>query len=403
MTVTRLPLLNDRHTHVSFYAALGAAADLSACVTRAQALAALKRGRRSGGLLLARGWKNNHYDLPRAELDRLGAVVVCNVSLHSFAFSSGAVRLLAPRLPGLAAGIEDQEWVERHLNAVFGLFAAAAGPRAITAYMAALARQGVWAAADMLVADDAAARTLAGRFAGRCELWSEPELFSGLGRGARAAVTGLKIFTDGALGARTAALKRPYRGGGRGLLLHTDAGLRRVIGAAARLKGRLAVHAIGDAAIDQALAALEDLALPASALRARLENAQLITAGQARRAKRLGVQLCMQPNFSSDSVCYADRLPARYLRANNPFRMLIDEAGFAPGEDLVFGSDGMPHGAAAALEGALFPPYPGQRLTLAEFRAGYCLPGFGPGRLDVRVDEKGRKVGVKVRLAGAAV
>ena len=108
----------------------------------------------------------------------------------------------------------------------------------------------------------------------------------------------------------------------------------------------------------------------------------------------------MQPNFSSDSACYADRLPVKYLRGNNPFRMLIDQAGFVPGEDLVFGSDGMPHGAAAALESALFPPFAGQRLKLEEFTAGYCLPDLKAGWLDVEIDEVKKKV--TVRLGGKA-
>jgi hypothetical protein len=111
----------------------------------------------------------------------------------------------------------------------------------------------------------------------------------------------------------------------------------------------------------------------------------------------------MQPNFSGDSVSYADRLGARYARQNNPFRMLIDEAGFVPGKDLFFGSDGMPHGAAAALEGALFPPMAGQRLTLEEFAAGYCLPDLEAGWLELSIDPGRKKVGVKVRLKDRAV
>ena len=60
----------------------------------------------------------------------------------------------------------------------------------------------------------------------------------------------------------------------------------------------------------------------------RLEHVQFITLPQARRAKDLGVILSMQPNFNSDSEDYADRLGPRDLEANNPFRMLIDQAGF---------------------------------------------------------------------------
>lgn len=391
-----LPLLRDSHTHISFYAALGGAVDLSGCSTARQALALLRR--RRAPLVTARGWRNGLYDLPRAELDRLGPAAVCKLSLHGFYFNAPARELLARRYPDIAARIDDQDWVERNLNRVFEVFTAASGAAAIPAYMAALARLGVWAADDMLAADDASVRALCG-YGNRISLWSEPGCYARLGAAARKAVGGLKIFTDGALGARTAALARGYRGGGRGLLLHSDAGLARLVKSAARLKGRLAVHAIGDAALEQVVRVLVRLRVPWRELAVRVEHAQLITPEQARRAKKLGLTLCMQPNFSTDSSDYADRLDARYLRANNPFRMLIDRAGFVPGGDLVFGSDGMPHGARAALEAALFPPVPGQRLSIEEFRAGYCLPDESSGRLEITADEKRRRVAVRVRLA----
>jgi hypothetical protein len=100
----------------------------------------------------------------------------------------------------------------------------------------------------------------------------------------------------------------------------------------------------------------------------------------------------MQPNFNSDSRDYADRLDATWLAANNPFRMLIDQAGFSPGQDLVFGSDGMPHGVEYAWQWSLFPRYPSQRLTTDELVAGYGVhPDGSPGSL-VEVDEDHRRV-----------
>ena len=400
MMKIRLPLLRDSHTHVSFYAALGAAADLSACRTAAAALALLKK--QPGPLALARGWNSAYYDLGGAAFDRLGPAVVCNVSLHSFRFNAAARAALKKKFPDIVARIDDQAWVENNLNRVFGLFTSAGGAEAIPAYMERLAALGVWAADDMLVPDDAAALLLVRRYAGRARLWTEPEVYAKMGPAARAAIGGLKFFTDGALGARTAALLRPYRGGGRGLLLHSDEELGKLFRLAARLTGRAAVHAIGDAALEQVLRALERLAVPRRDMAVRVEHAQLITPEQARRAKRLGLALCMQPNFSEDSACYADRLPPPLLRRNNPFRMLIDKAGFVPGEDLVFGSDGMPHGAAPALRAALFPPCPGQRLTPEEFRAGYCLPDLAAGWLDLTVDEARRKLSVRIGGPAAA-
>ncbi len=396
MEKIRIPLLNDRHTHVSFYAALGAAVDLSGCSTLGGALEALAAG--PGPLIAARGWKDNLYDLPRADLDRLPPAAVCNISLHSFRLNSGARDLLRRGHPEIVANIDDQDWVERHLPDLFELFTLAGGAAGIPAFMDGLARQGVWAAADMLVSSDEAALALMDKYPGRAGLWASRAGLEKLGPAARSALLGIKLFADGALGARSAALKTPYLDAGTGVLLHTAEGLRTMLEEAAALAGGAAVHAIGDAALDLALDALEGARASAGPFRARIEHAQLITRAQALRARRLGVTLCMQPNFSGDSVCYADRLPAAYLPLNNPFRMLIDEAGFVPGADLVFGSDGMPHGAEEALRSALFPPYPGQRLTLGEFTAGYCLPDLSAGHIDAEIDAAAREVRVSVSL-----
>ncbi len=393
-----LPLLHDRHTHVSFYAALAGAADLSGCGALGAALEKLEE--QKGPLRLGRGWRNNLYELPPAALDRLGPALVCNVSLHSFRMSAPARELLARDFPDIVAGIDDQNWVERHLPRVFSLFTVA-GAYGIPAFMERLSGLGVWVVEDMLVSPEEAALPLARDYAGRVKLWAAPEVYRRLGPEAKKAVGGIKLFTDGALGARTAALNGRYSGGGKGMLLHSDAELTALLKEAAGLRGRAAVHAIGDAALEQLLSALERLRVPRGELAVRVEHAQLITRAQALRAKRLGLALCMQPNFSFDSADYADRLPPEYRRANNPFRMLLDEAGFVPGADLVFGSDGMPHGAGPALEAALFPPYPGQRLTLEEFRAGYCLPDLSAGRLEVEIDEEKRTAAVEVRLANA--
>jgi hypothetical protein len=97
---------------------------------------------------------------------------------------------------------------------------------------------------------------------------------------------------------------------------------------------------------------------------------------------------------------YADRLPDGYPSRNNPFRMLIDRVGFVPGDDLIFGSDGMPHGAREALRQSLFPEggHADQVLTLDEFVAGYCLPTEDRGHLDVAIED-GR---VSVRVSPTA-
>ena len=96
----------------------------------------------------------------------------------------------------------------------------------------------------------------------------------------------------------------------------------------------------------------------------------------------------MQPNFNSDSSDYSDRMDEGYCEMNNPFRMLIDEAGFRTGEDLILGSDGMPHGVNAAISQSFFPTKPSQRLTEDEFVAGYCLADESQGVIEIELDDK---------------
>jgi predicted amidohydrolase YtcJ len=231
---------------------------------------------------------------------------------------------------------------------------------------------------------------------GRTRFWAAPDLYERLAPSIQERIHGIKLFTDGALGAWTAALHRPYPATNDcGMLLYeTDeltALLARYLGAGKPM----ALHAIGDRAIDQVVAVLEIIERPAGT-EVRIEHAQLISKPTAQRAKALGIVLCMQPNFSEDSVYYADRLPEGYPERNNPFRLLIDEAGYVPGVDLVLGSDGMPHGIREALRQSLFPPYPGQTLTREEFIAGYCVRDEQAGHIEARIDSVSRQVTCRV-------
>lgn len=124
-----------------------------------------------------------------------------------------------------------------------------------------------------------------------------------------------------------------------------------------KLNKPVAVHAVGDLATEQLIKILSDIQKTEGGIpQIRIEHVQFISKESAKNAKSLGIVLSMQPNFNHESIQYADRLSAKYCKHNNPFRMLIDEVGYVPGEDLIFGSDGMPHGVQSALEQSLFPP-----------------------------------------------
>lgn len=105
----------------------------------------------------------------------------------------------------------------------------------------------------------------------------------------------------------------------------------------------------------------------------RTEHRAFHTVEQAARSTSAGIKVSVQPNFSIESVDFRDRISEESCARNQPFRVLIDEVGFGPGDDLVFGSDGAPHGARFAIQMSLFPPHSSQRVTLDEFVAGYFL------------------------------
>jgi predicted amidohydrolase YtcJ len=385
----------DRHSHVSLYAALEGCPDLSACGDPSGALA-LMRGLPADRLSLVRGWHSGRLPLSAADLADLPPVLLVNLSLHGLRLSPAAARLLRDTDPELVERHTDPAWCERNLDRLLVLYGRTAGltPAKLEAWIQGLEAVGIGAVEDLLLTGTEAWRTMrASRWADRMPWWTVPAIFETLPAEAQAECAGLKVFTDGALGARTAALDEPFLGGEPGLLLHAGEALRCALADLHAYGKPLAVHAIGDRAIGQALDVLEDL--DRQGLRfplVRLEHVQFITEPQARRARELGLVLSMQPNFTSDSADYADRLDRARLARNNPFRMLIDRVGFRPGRDLIFGSDGMPHGLAWAARWSLFPPFEGQRLGLEELLAGY---GAAPGSLAPRelvVDEAAQSV-----------
>ena len=111
----------------------------------------------------------------------------------------------------------------------------------------------------------------------------------------------LKIFSDGSLLGRTAAMKAPFADdpGNSGYLQREPDELRELIGRAHRAGWQIATHAIGDAAVATALdcyeAALRDLPRPDH--RHRIEHCGIITDDDVERMARLGVIPVPQGRF----------------------------------------------------------------------------------------------------------
>ena len=139
----------------------------------------------------------------------------------------------------------------------------------------------------------------------------------------------VKIFMDGSLGARTAALHESYSDNTstRGMLLYSEEKLKELIMKIHRAGLQLAVHAIGDRAIDVVLAALEKALkkIPREDHRHRIEHASVLSEKLIRRMKRLGVIASVQPHFVVSDFWIMDRLGSKRARWVYPFKALIQE------------------------------------------------------------------------------
>jgi predicted amidohydrolase YtcJ len=190
---------------------------------------------------------------------------------------------------------------------------------------------------------------------------------------------GIKIFSDGSLGARTAALHQRYHDADTtGELLVTREVLRHEFAACAGKGIGCAVHAIGDRALSTVLDAIDDTS--AEPARVRIEHAEVIGENDVERCARLQVPLVMQPNFvrnwGGEGGMYAARLgPARWAR-QNPFATLLRAGGW-----FVFSSDAMPSGPLYGIKGATHHPVESERIGAAEAirrYTGSILPGPAP-------------------------
>lgn len=369
-------MYHDHHSHFTLYAALSNSINLSAEKDKASALK-LIGGLPDDRISIVTGWNTGNYKFSDTELDAMPPVIICNLSLHGFAVSTSALPEFRKNWPEISENSGDPLWCERNMPKLL-LFLIKTGKldhKKAVSFMYKLESLGISSTEDMLLPDAESFRIIGEcGLSNRISFWADASTFAALPKDIRSRIKGIKIFADGAVGTGTAALKKPYITGGNGLLLQTDDEMAQLIGNSADLSNSVAIHAIGDAATGQVIDAVSILRKkPGFTPKIRIEHAQFITPAQAVKAKKAGIVLSMQPNFSFDSEIYSDRLPRIYIENNNPFRMLIDKAGFVPGKDLIFGSDGMPHGREFAEKSALTPPMPGQILTMEELEDGYSI------------------------------
>ncbi len=197
-------------------------------------------------------------------------------------------------------------------------------------------------------------------------------------------IRAVKLYADGALGSRGAALLGPYSDDAenRGLSFVTAEELFASVDKANRMGFQVGIHAIGDRgnrlALD-AFARAQDN--KPSALRNRIEHAQIIALEDIPRFAELGVIASMQPTHATSDMNMAeDRVGPERIRGGYAWRKLLDSgAVIASGSDFPVELTNPFHGLYAAVtrqDRNGLPAggwYPGEALNRAEALHSFTL------------------------------
>jgi predicted amidohydrolase YtcJ len=207
----------------------------------------------------------------------------------------------------------------------------------------------------------------------------------------------LKLFSDGTLASRTAALLEPVEGGtDRGMFTTPPERMAELATRAAAAGIATKIHAIGDAAVRTALDVLGPTAGSVK-LMPRVEHVQLCSAADRARFAALGVAASVQPVHLRDDVATARLYWGDRAEANGyTWRSLLDA-----GAVVAFGTD-------APVEP--IDPWPG--IAMAVLRRdpswGADAAPFGPGETltleqALRAATVGPHIAAKDKLGGRLV
>lgn len=109
----------------------------------------------------------------------------------------------------------------------------------------------------------------------------------------------VKLFSDGAIGTRTAAITGKYQDAEDGLLIWSQAELNERVAQIHEAGRQVLVHAIGDRAAENVICALESAQAshPRNDCRHRIDHSMVLSPELIARFKRAGVAAGMQPEF----------------------------------------------------------------------------------------------------------
>jgi predicted amidohydrolase YtcJ len=200
----------------------------------------------------------------------------------------------------------------------------------------------------------------------------------------RLEIASVKLYADGALGSRGAAMIEPYSDDAenRGLSFWTQKELDGFVKKANDMGFQVGIHAIGDLGNRMALDAFDKVQQgKPSAFRNRIEHSQIIALEDIPRFAELGVIASMQPTHAtSDKNMAEDRIGSDRIRGGYAWRSLLESgAVIASGSDFPVELSNPFHGLYAAVtrrdrdgepEGGW---YPEQALTRAEALHSFTL------------------------------
>ena len=167
-------------------------------------------------------------------------------------------------------------------------------------------------------------------------------------------IAAVKLYADGALGSRGAALLEPYSDDAenRGLPFWTQDELNAFVAKANTMGFQVGIHAIGDRGNRMALDAFARAqGNEVSPLRNRVEHAQIIALEDIPRFAKLGVIASMQPTHATSDMNMAeDRIGPARIRGGYAWRRLLDSgAVIASGSDFPVELSNPFHGLYAAI------------------------------------------------------
>ena len=167
-------------------------------------------------------------------------------------------------------------------------------------------------------------------------------------------IAAVKIYADGALGSRGAAMVEPYSDDveNRGLPFHTLDELTAFTQKANDMGFQVGIHAIGDFGNRMALDAFDEVqGGDTSPLRNRIEHAQIIALDDIPRFAELGVIASMQPTHATSDMNMAeDRIGPDRIKGGYAWRRLLDSgAVLASGSDFPVELANPWHGLYAAV------------------------------------------------------